>query len=999
MPAAHGAASARRRPTGPTAFNFGTDPTSVSIGTTQSGAAMTVSGLGQGDSMTAALTGDSSSRLVKNGGAPVTGPVSVVNGDTINVQHTSSSLNSTAVATTLTIGTTTATFTSTTAAAGGSADLLLGFNIGEMYRGFSNMVENELRFGDSLYAKPSGILLPAANFDSSGRPVSLPGTDNQIEYVFTCPETTGTVTVLITPNNGTAVVATNATINSGTLGSGTLIVTPTNLQPNVDGWTLKFTVSGGGIPPWVTSAKMTVVAGATTPIFDQTCNDISVADSTIRTMKRQGTEDNEGVNITDSTQALAALSVSKITLSTRNSTLSIDWFKNSTARINDGWPLEADLALCLAKNRQLRRTIGWNTDDATIDKYGDLAADAARLHGQKTGFEVANEVWNGTYPVFRQSRYEAMALHLPSLYGVAQARYTGSISGNVLTVTAMTSGTITNQTIISGPGVANNTKITETHAENGARTGTGGTGTYTVDNAQTIGAGTALLSGGGLQLERYIDKFIYVMDRLKARFTACEVANGLPAGSLQPYLKRVFAWQNVDIGGAINDILAYAPPGKTAMHLHCDVFATAPYIINDPLPLTSSTDATAFLTAGYGYIPKVIETDFGAVVTACASAVNDRGVHLEPEAYEYGQSFYIDDPATRVLVQEGAAMYDFMMHLLARTAKVAPGVRIANFCEPHPDVTNQSFGIKKYSGKTPGTDTPKYNAAKDFLGGQRKLIDLYAPSGGLNCTAGAALNTVLGTLERRTPDSVITILTNPGTAVAITDATAQVLQIKIATAAAFASAGMVTIVIRETDARDPAGHHDTTVPITVAAAPSGTVWDSGNKHANIALSGGSLTAAMTADTGTTGTVRSTTNRSNGYCEELINNRVANGMMFGVTDGGFVTNDWPGDGAGIGWNSVDGNVYYGGSAIAPYATWTTGDRLMLAVKAGKLYLGKNGTWQGGADPSAGTGGITLSGKISGDPYIVQAMAKSGDSVTATYTSGFTYSLPTGVSAWN
>lgn len=61
---------------------------------------------------------------------------------------------------------------------------------------------------------------------------------------------------------------------------------------------------------------------------------------------------------------------------------------------------------------------------------------------------------------------------------------TGSISGTTLTVTAVTSGVIRVGNVITGSGISANTRITA------LGTGTGGTGTYTVNNSQTVASTT-----------------------------------------------------------------------------------------------------------------------------------------------------------------------------------------------------------------------------------------------------------------------------------------------------------------------------------------------------------------------------------------------------------------------------------------------------------------------------------------------------------------------------
>lgn len=101
--------------TSPAAFSFAS-VTGVTAGSTQTSPSITIAGLGASDSVSASVSGAAPSLLSKNGGSFVAGPVTVVNADTLRVQHTASSSGSTSVATTLAAGTTTATFTSTTAA-------------------------------------------------------------------------------------------------------------------------------------------------------------------------------------------------------------------------------------------------------------------------------------------------------------------------------------------------------------------------------------------------------------------------------------------------------------------------------------------------------------------------------------------------------------------------------------------------------------------------------------------------------------------------------------------------------------------------------------------------------------------------------------------------------------------------------------------------------------------------------------------------------------------
>jgi len=71
----------------------------------------------------------------------------------------------------------------------------------------------------------------------------------------------------------------------------------------------------------------------------------------------------------------------------------------------------------------------------------------------------------------------------------------GTLSGDVLNVTAISSGdTIKKGMRIRGDGIAPNTFITETNADNASRTGTGGTGSYTVSVSQLVNPAVSIVS-------------------------------------------------------------------------------------------------------------------------------------------------------------------------------------------------------------------------------------------------------------------------------------------------------------------------------------------------------------------------------------------------------------------------------------------------------------------------------------------------------------------------
>lgn len=72
------------------------------------------------------------------------------------------------------------------------------------------------------------------------------------------------------------------------------------------------------------------------------------------------------------------------------------------------------------------------------------------------------------------------------------AKFTGTISTTTLTVTAVAQGALSVGQLVSGSGVLPDTYITA------LGTGKGGTGTYTINNSQTVGSATAMTAPNGL---------------------------------------------------------------------------------------------------------------------------------------------------------------------------------------------------------------------------------------------------------------------------------------------------------------------------------------------------------------------------------------------------------------------------------------------------------------------------------------------------------------------
>jgi len=107
-----------------------------------------------------------------------------------------------------------------------------------------------------------------------------------------------------------------------------------------------------------------------------------------------------------------------------------------------------------------------------------------------------------------------------------------------------------------------------------------------------------------------------------------------------------------------------------------------------------------------------------------------------------------------------------------------------------------------------------------------------------------------------------------------------------------------------------------------------------------------------------------------------------------------------DGAAL---DLSGDVYVDGVVVDNLGAIASGDVMMIALDAFSnfIYFGKNGTWLGGADPVAGTGGIAITG-FAADFWL----SFYGDNIESTYSCAirtgadrFSNAVPTGFTAWN
>ena len=178
--------------------------------------------------------------------------------------------------------------------------------------------------------------------------------------------------------------------------------------------------------------------------------------------------------------------------------------------------------------------------------------------------------------------------------------------------------------------------------------------------------------------------------------------------------------------------------------------------------------------------------------------------------------------------------------------------------------------------------------------------------------------------------------------------------------------------------------------------------------ANATTSLGDLKATVT---GASGRARSSASLPSGksYCEVTVN--ATGGTGFGVGIANTSETNYVGGTANSIGTLQDGNIYTNNSYVtsskvsegSPVAL-ATSDVVQIAVDLpnNKIWIAVNGgTWNTylTGDPAAGTGSMDLS-TVTGTKYLYFEGDISGPAVTVNFgLSAFTYTIPTGFSAWD
>ena len=180
-------------------------------------------------------------------------------------------------------------------------------------------------------------------------------------------------------------------------------------------------------------------------------------------------------------------------------------------------------------------------------------------------------------------------------------------------------------------------------------------------------------------------------------------------------------------------------------------------------------------------------------------------------------------------------------------------------------------------------------------------------------------------------------------------------------------------------------------------------WNPSDKNANLTLSNGNLTVT---DDGPNAqkSVRATDSFSTGklYWEWKVDARVGNAHCVGWCDASQPLSNHIGRSAtGNGWGYHLTGRFYHNNTYTSVTAYDKDDLIMIAIDldAGKLWVGKNGTWEGGGNPGAGTG--ETRDDVDATPLFPGAGSyDSSHSGTANFgASAFSYSAPSGFSSVN
>lgn len=184
------------------------------------------------------------------------------------------------------------------------------------------------------------------------------------------------------------------------------------------------------------------------------------------------------------------------------------------------------------------------------------------------------------------------------------------------------------------------------------------------------------------------------------------------------------------------------------------------------------------------------------------------------------------------------------------------------------------------------------------------------------------------------------------------------------------------------------------------APASGNTYDPSNKAASITLSNSNKTATQTSGgwTSAKGLTSYAITTGKKYMEVTFTSFSSANAIFGFGNASASVNNYCGsDAHGWGYYASIGWVINNGAAVNFFATYTTGDVMMVAIDAGlgRIWFGKNGTWLSG-NPATNTSPAATGLTGSLVPMVSGQSAWSG---TANFGStAFTYTPPSGFTGY-
>lgn len=172
--------------------------------------------------------------------------------------------------------------------------------------------------------------------------------------------------------------------------------------------------------------------------------------------------------------------------------------------------------------------------------------------------------------------------------------------------------------------------------------------------------------------------------------------------------------------------------------------------------------------------------------------------------------------------------------------------------------------------------------------------------------------------------------------------------------------------------------------------------DPADKHTNVILSGGDLSAAWSG--GSPGAVRGTIAQTLGkhYFEVTVGGSIGGYETIGVANAALPLNDQINTANGWGLK-FNGQLRYNGAAGSCGGGFTSGQRVMVAwdATAGNIWYGVNGTWQCSGNPA--TGASPAQTGVTGSLYPVLIGGNPGTQTANFGASTFVYTPPSGFNA--